>query len=584
MRVRCPEHRLFVNHWRQALVVLFLLLATSLTAHAEIVIEIEGVDAPLEENIRSFLSLSRYAERKSIPAATMERLERRIPAEVKQALEPLGFYDPKVKSRITAEGERWTAVLEVDQGRPVRLSEVEIEVLGPGRDESSVERVLARRELKPGLRLNNGTYDQVKGDLLRAATNAGYLDAVFTRTDLLIDPVERRATVNLLFDTGPRYHFGAITTAQDVINDTAMRRLLRMQEGDPYTLDALLRTQYVLDDSQYFASVAIDSGDRDRETLSVPVVVRATPNKPNRYAVSLGYATDTKARGKFTWDKRVVNDDGHRFKVELVGSSVIKDLSAAYVIPVLDPALEKFELGARVTEEDLDAVVSRRVEFTPGLTQVLGRWQRVLFLRLSNEKSDFPNATDTTNFLLIPGVTFALLPAYIQGGEARPYSLFSELTGSPSSLGSDASYLRLRLQGERVFDLSARWHLHLRGELGATSVDGFADLPASQRFFAGGDRSVRGFGLNELSPGGSGGRHLLTGSTEIQYDLPRDFGLAVFSDFGNAFNRFGDPLEYSAGIGVRYRISVANLGIDVAQPLSQPDRNPRLHLYLSTAF
>ena len=47
---------------------------------------------------------------------------------------------------------------------------------------------------------------------------------------------------------------------------------------------------------------------------------------------------------------------------------------------------------------------------------------------------------------------------------------------------------------------------------------------------------------------------------------------------------FGDPLEYSVGLGVRWHVAVASFGVDVAQALSEPDQDPRLHLYISTLF
>jgi translocation and assembly module TamA len=111
----------------------------------------------------------------------------------------------------------------------------------------------------------------------------------------------------------------------------------------------------------------------------------------------------------------------------------------------------------------------------------------------------------------------------------------------------------------------------------------------SARFFAGGDNSVRGFGLNELSPLDAdgnrvGARNLLVGTTEIERDLPKNLRIALFYDIGNAIDHFGDELEDSAGIGLRWHISVASLGLDVAQPLSESGRKPRLHLHLSTLF
>ena len=61
--------------------------------------------------------------------------------------------------------------------------------------------------------------------------------------------------------------------------------------------------------------------------------------------------------------------------------------------------------------------------------------------------------------------------------------------------------------------------------------------------------------------------------------------MAAFFDFGNSFDNFGDPLEYSVGIGVRFRLPVVTLGIDVAQPLTSPPElgrpGPRLHINFS---
>ena len=574
---------------------LLLALLPLAAAQATIEIVIPQMTEPVQNNIRAFLSLTRYAERDDLTAETMSRLQRRIVAETRSALEPLGYYEPEVTYDAKQDGDNWRVTIHVRPGRPVRLSEVSVTATGPGANVREIREVIDAQELKAGLRLNHGTYERVKGTLLRAAKNEGYLDARLTKNDLVIDRLERRATATFELDTGKRYSYGEIKIAQDVINDDSMRRLLRMQQGDPYTLDSLLRTQYTLDDSQYFSSVNIETGTVDREALTVPVTVTAEPNRRHRFATSLGYGTDTEARGKFTWDNRRVNRDGHRFKVELLGSSVIKELSARYVIPVMDVALEKVEFTGNLVEEEIGDTLSRRNEVGAGLTEAMGRWQRVLFVRLSNETTTEGDGSRNTAFYVFPGISYATLPSYIVGGKPRPYRLYFELRGSPTTLGSDASFVQFRFQGERVFNFAQRWHLDLRSELGVTRIesnrdDQILDLPASQRFFAGGDRSVRGFELNELSPrdenGDSiGGKHMATGTIEVTRDLPRNFGVAAFYDIGNAFDDFKEPgFEYSVGLGVRYNIAVASFGVDVAQPLSEPGRNPRFHLYISTQF
>ena len=573
---------------RAAAVLLALFLSSNARATIEIVIP--DVSKAIDNNVRSYLSLTRYAERDDVNEETMARLQRRIVTEAREALQPLGYYEPEVTYAVEPRDGSWRVTIRITPGRPVRLSEVSITVSAAGENERALREVIEAEGLKPGLRLNHGTYEGVKSNLVRVAKNEGYLDARLTKHELLIDRTARRATVSIQLDTGPRYRYGEISIAQDVIEDDRMRRLLRMQTGDPYTLDSLLRTQYVLDDSMYFSAVDIESGAANREALTVPVRITAEPNRKHRFATSLGYGTDTEVRGKFTWDNRRVNRAGHRFKLELLGSSTKKEFAARYAIPVMDIALEKLEFTASVSEEELGDTLSQRQELATGLTQAMGRWQRVLFLNVLNETSTVADQSSRTDFLLIPGISYSTLPSYIVGGRARNYFLYGELRGSPSTLGSDSSFLQVRLQGERFFDLSERWHLRLRAELGASRVADFAELPVSQRFFAGGDRSVRGFALNELSPKDEegnkiGGENLATGTVEFTRDLPRNFGVAAFFDAGNAFNSFEDPmLEYSVGLGARYNIAVASFGVDVAQALSEPGKSPRLHLYISTQF
>jgi outer membrane translocation and assembly module TamA len=87
---------------------------------------------------------------------------------------------------------------------------------------------------------------------------------------------------------------------------------------------------------------------------------------------------------------------------------------------------------------------------------------------------------------------------------------------------------------------------------------------------------------------------VITGTVEVIRDLPNNLGIATFFDYGNAFDRFGTSLQYSVGVGLRVRLPVLTLGIDIAEPLTEPcspatatggtfcpKRSPRLHINFS---
>jgi translocation and assembly module TamA len=370
-----------------------------------------------------------------------------------------------------------------------------------------------------------------------------------------------------------------------------MRRFLRFQDGDPYVVAQLLRTQFALDDSLYFSAVDVTPGEPDAQSLTVPIRITAAKSRPV-FTIGPGYGTDTSFRGTLGWTDSRVNDRGHRLRFELKASTITRKVDARYDIPIGDPALERFSVEALNRFEQFSDLDTNETTIRPSITLVRGRWQIISSVAATRTLTDDGQNRFRSN-LLVPGIALASVPDGFLGEAQFSRAFYAELIGSHSALGSDADFLRLLVQSERSFDLSYRWHLLLRGEMGASLVNSFSEVPGIYRFFAGGDRSVRGFGYNSLSPerqvtlaNGTtelrkiGGRHLLAGSVELVRDLPRNLAIATFIDVGNAFNHFSDPLEYSVGVGLRYRLPVVSMGLDVAKSLSS-DNNIRLHLNIT---
>ncbi|MEO8074932.1 MAG: BamA/TamA family outer membrane protein, partial [Acidobacteriota bacterium] len=111
-----------------------------------------------------------------------------------------------------------------------------------------------------------------------------------------------------------------------------------------------------------------------------------------------------------------------------------------------------------------------------------------------------------------------------------------------------------------------------QGQPGTETLD---DLPASERFFAGGDTTIRGFTLdtvgaaNTISPTGfpRGGNALLLMNGELRFPVWKDFGAVVFVDGGNVFDRASEfdlgELRGSSGFGLRYRSPIGPIRLDI---------------------
>lgn len=157
--------------------------------------------------------------------------------------------------------------------------------------------------------------------------------------------------------------------------------------------------------------------------------------------------------------------------------------------------------------------------------------------------------------------------------------------------GFERTVPRVDATGQPVVDAS-----------GAQVVDVIADLPASERFFTGGDSTVRGFSLDRLGSDATldsdgfptGGNGLVVFNTEIRTPHVKGVGVVAFVDSGNVFRRASDlnlgELRTTAGLGIRYRSPLGPLRFDVGFKLDRRDfnrgseRRVVYHLSLGQAF
>jgi outer membrane translocation and assembly module TamA len=173
----------------------------------------------------------------------------------------------------------------------------------------------------------------------------------------------------------------------------------------------------------------------------------------------------------------------------------------------------------------------------------------------------------------------------------------SDLEAAARSLGSEVGYFKAFFQASafRRLDDSARAVVAARAMLGAARgfprtvevvddrgeavTEVVEDLPASQRFYAGGATTVRGFQLDRLgvdeilTPDGlsRGGNGLLVFNVEVRRAVAqvfgRSFGVVGFIDSGNVWARAKDldltRLRVAPGFGIRYDSPLGPLRFDI---------------------
>ena len=147
-----------------------------------------------------------------------------------------------------------------------------------------------------------------------------------------------------------------------------------------------------------------------------------------------------------------------------------------------------------------------------------------------------------------------------------------------------------------VFAASAR----LGAAVGFPSAAGSRELPASERFFAGGDTTVRGFALDRLGvqhvPAGAsdtlddagfplGGNALVILNGELRIPVSSAMRVVGFADVGNVFKTVSDvavrDLRPALGIGFRYKSPVGPLRFDLGFKTPKRSEEMRVEWFIT---
>lgn len=571
------------NRYCKPIIAAGLMLASCCVSAATVSVQVEGVqESNLRNNINGFLAIRKLeGDNKARPRA-IRRLHRRAESDIRDALRPFGYYNPVIRSELTPTDEGYEATYVVDVGPVTSLRDIRLEITGPGSREQGLRDVVQDSQLRRDAPLRHALYQATKSAIRNKAYELGYLDARYSKSRLAIDPAINRADIELVLDSGEAYHFGEIRIDQDILDPEFLRRYVSVYPGERFDPSRLVNLQLGLADLGYFNQVQVDANKDEADNHRIPVIIKTVPRPSQRYEAGVGYGTDTGARLTTGAEWRRLNRRGHQLDLSFQISEVINTLTSQYLVPVGNVPGESLTFSAGVEDEKLEDGERRTVRLEAARNWQLGDWKRRYYLQFVRE--DFELSDERTlSVLFTPGVSFSRTelsdPVFARQG----WSAFFDVHGAERTLLSDTNFLQSRLRLQGVLPVFTRGRLLLRTEVGGSWTDEFSRLPASERFFAGGDNSVRGYAYESLGPTDEegrviGGEFLLTGSVEYEHLIRGNMGAAIFLDAGNADDDgFPEPV-YGAGIGFRYRSPVGVIRIDVAHPFDDPDRVARLHI------
>lgn len=558
------------------LVSLLSLMSLQALAGVPLTVEVSGLKDPLRTNVINFLDIEKNKNNEELSIRWIKRLHEQAPQEIREALYPYGYYQAKIQAELTEVEGKWLARYTIDAGVAVRITERNIQWTGEGAAlpvfAQSIQDYIAKADDK----MVHSEYEAAKSKFLNIALSEGYPQAKINNSEIIVDLENNTAALTLFMDTGPLFYFGEITFKQDFLNPDLLQKYITLEKGQPYSHKKLLEFQQNLIASNYAREVTINPLFTQAQEKQLAIEVLMKPVAPHKLSFGLGYETGTGIRGSARWEDRLLNRYGHYSDLNLKTSQKEGSLQGQYSIPVHHALTDSWVSTASAEHEETPDTNSNTAELETAF--VRRNLEDTLFYKgfvlASYEQFTIGDEPQIGTKIFSLGGTIHYSDIEDSMYPQRGYFFFSDLRGAAEALLSDTGYTRLHIKGRYLFGLGENGRLDTHLEFGTTWVDDYSIYPASLRFFAGGDTSVRGYSYESLSHTDKdgtaiGGKNIFTASLEYDHRVAESWVFDVFADAGNAYNDTVDKVYIGSGFGFRWLAPFGSLRIDLAWPVSE---------------
>ncbi len=557
------------------LAAVLALFAAGAAHAARVRVELDGIDGELRAVALASLELQQYAER-DVSRAQARRLYRRAEDQIRAALEPHGYYNARVDGELREEGADFVAVLHLEIGPAVKVSAVDIRFDGDVSGIRSIDQARAAFSPRRNDALDHVAYERSKAAIHAALFGAGFLDARLAVHRVEVTRAENTASVQLEWQVGERYRFGETDFEGAQFPDRFLERYIPWDANDYYSQDDVLALQQRLVDANYFSIAQVSPDTEKAADGHVPIAVMLAPAKRTVYTGGLFVGTDTGPGIRGGVERRWINKRGHKLKFETILAQRLKTLSTLYQIPLPGPDNHSLNFGIAYRDENTDTSQSRILRLAATDSRVWHGWTRTIGLQFLTGDFEVADQKGQTT-LLYPEASLTKKRADDPNFPRRGWSLTLAARAGQEGVLSDTSFAQVTADAKWIRGLGERSRFIARGALGYTQVDDFDKLPPELRFFAGGDRSIRGYSFQTIGPREVvpdhddpqviGGEQLVVASAEYEYYFSPKWGGAAFVDAGDAFSGSNFDLKIGAGLGLRWRSPVGLVRVDLGAPI-----------------
>ncbi|MBZ5498223.1 MAG: BamA/TamA family outer membrane protein [Acidobacteriia bacterium] len=418
--------------------------------------------------------------------------------------------------------------------------------------------------------------------ILAAYNDAGFLQpAVSYRIDDS-DNSDKYAVTFQITEGEQSFVDKIVVLGKERTRESVIAKRIKLKQDGPLSLGKMLETQQALYSTGVFDLVRVNPQNPESAAPYQNVIVRVQEARPLTLRYGFGYQEREKVRGILEVSDLNIFGLGQSVDLSLRGSAI----EQAGILSFKQPQVRFLPVDSYMTfsgsKKQQISFDERRLDLSYQYSHAISNhtWNMLRYsftnVRVSQVTPDLLREETPRNLSTIS----AFYVNDTRDNYLDPIKGFFTSTdlgftlnhgghGYYASLYTQNSYYR-KLKGPLLMASSFRMGL-LFPIAGDTSVPVGERIPISERFFAGGSASLRGFSTDLAGPLGLnhepiGGNALLIGNLELRAPMVNPLELAVFYDGGNVFSSMSairlSEVSHTVGVGLRVKTPLGPIRID----------------------
>jgi translocation and assembly module TamA len=516
----------------------------------------------------------------------------RAERQARNLLQTEGYFQPTIDVRLDKESELPRISVVVDPGAPVRVTLLQLNLTGSGRQKADyfydVYRLDEKWKISVGDIFRQETWDASKNALLREYRLDIFPAARISFSEAIINIEEQSAKLRVDIDPGEPMWWGEIRIqglnrypASIITNQKILL------PGLPYSQNRLAEFQTALLELPYFNNLTVLPLLDEAQENHVPVLVQVEEVERRKLLLGLGYSSNTGVRGQIGFIDLNLRHRGWRLESLAKFEAKQQSLEARLSLPPLVNAWED-SLESAWTRTNIEGLQTRTVEMELRRAKEEQRVVRALVLQAVYSLEQPQGKVRRGSRALVPAYdwTYRRLDSLIYPRQGYWLNLKAgiaakALLSDQNFITSYGKYLYYWPLGE------GRDSLQWRLEGGAVLASSRVGIPQKFLFRSGGDQSLRGYDYQSVGvrEGAAvvGGRYLALAGVEYTRWFSSQWGMGFFAEAGDAFDqRQQFKAALGVGLGPRWRSPIGPINVDVAY--GERERKWRLHFSLGVVF